>query len=333
MIPDYLTFIRFQDKKVIPFLYAVTLLLLAFYWKNIGYNVTQEDAWGISTLLSLILFKSLYELKHYWAYKCGIKNIDFSYFHGKSASRYEILLWNPVVINILCWVVFYLAVSSCVLLLTPVYAMLTLAIMSPLLIYLVFRFARDSYVKQMKHAVAKKLKYRTLHHYVCFNVFITFLISGLIVSPLHMHDDFSLSEGYFSARLMVAMLILCAIVLVMNLLFALPSRRYQFMGRLFLKEFDFSLSQTMPAPTLYEKPLWIRLFLLLIVESVWIVIVGVILTLAGWNITFVVYFLLCILPAASYFYLHVYWLWHNDFMTSCDMFFRCDGIEKKGGHW
>ncbi|MCU6669148.1 hypothetical protein M8013_10340 [Enterobacteriaceae bacterium H4N4] len=333
MIPDYLTFIRHQDKRVIPVMYLIVLMLLAFYWKNTGFDLTHEDALSISALLSLIVFKSIYELKQYWAYKCGIKNIDFSCFQGKVAWRYAEVLWHPVTLVIICWLLFLLIVSSCLQFLAPVYAMLSIALISPLLIYFVYMFARRNYVQLMKQAVAKSVRYRNLHAYVGFNVFITFLISGLIVSPLSSHDDFSLAEGYFSARLMIAMLILCAIVLAVNLLFTRPSRRYLFLGRLFLKEIDFTLSRSIPWPALYQKSLWVRLTLLLSVESSWIVLIGLCLTLTGWNINFDAYFLLCILPSVSYFYLHVYWLWHNDYMISCDMFFRCIDIENKGELW
>ncbi|STI68772.1 inner membrane protein [Escherichia coli] len=33
MIPDYLTFIRFQDKRSLIYIYAIGLILIGFYWK------------------------------------------------------------------------------------------------------------------------------------------------------------------------------------------------------------------------------------------------------------------------------------------------------------
>ncbi len=33
MIPDYLTFIRFQDKRNLIYIYAIGLILIGFYWK------------------------------------------------------------------------------------------------------------------------------------------------------------------------------------------------------------------------------------------------------------------------------------------------------------
>lgn len=36
MIPDYLTFIRRQDRSLLPYLYFLTTLLIAFYVKTEG---------------------------------------------------------------------------------------------------------------------------------------------------------------------------------------------------------------------------------------------------------------------------------------------------------
>lgn len=333
MIPDYCTFIRHQDKRLIPYLYLVTLILLGLYWKNSGYTLASNHAWSISAVLSLILFSFTSELKNYWAYKCVVRNIDCSFFDGKSASRYEILFSRPVVVLIFGWLLFYLLVKISLQFLLPTYALLCIALVSPFLSYLVYRWIRHSVMKHMSKAVAEKIKYRNLHRYLCANLVIIFMMSVLIVGPLRLHEDFSLSEGYFSARLMVAMLILCVIVLAINLVFIRPSRRYIFLGRLFMKEVDFTLSSTIPYSSLYNKPLWVRLIILLIIQSVWIVATSIILSLTGWTVYFEIFFVLCLLPSMGYFYLHVYWLWHNDFMMACDMYLRCDGIDKKNRLW
>lgn len=333
MIPEYLHFIRFQDKRIIPYLYFITLILLGFYWKNNGYSLAQSDAWAVSAVLTLILFGFIAELKHYWAYKCVMKSMDFSYFAGRTTSRIEIVVTHPLVACFASSVLFYLAIRSCLALLSPHSAALCIALISPLVIYLLFKGIRHSYVKQVGLMTARRIKYRNLHRYVSWNIAVTWLTSGLIVSPLRANSDFSLAEGVFSPRLMVAMLILCAIVLAINLCFVRPTRRYHFLARMFLKEIDFDLSPGNPLPSLHEKPLWARLALVLVVETVWILLVSLMLSLAGWRVCFEAYFILCVLPCAGYFYLHAYWLWHNDFMTSCDMFLRCDSLDKKSRFW
>lgn len=333
MIPDYFTYIRHQDKRLIPFLYLVTFILLGLYWKNSGYTVEQYHAWSLSAVLSLILFSFTWELKDYWAYKCVVRNIDLSCFSGKSASRYERILSQPAVVLILSWLLFWLVVKSSLLFLLPTYAMFCIAIVSPLLSYLLYRGIRCSVIKQLSHPGVDHLKYRSLHHYVCLNILIIFLMSVLIIGSLRLHEDFSLKDGFFSARLMVAMMILCAIVLIINLVFSRPSRRYILLGRLFIKEIDFNFSSAIPVRALNDKTLWLRLIILLIIECVWIIVCSITLSLTGWTLYFEAYFVLCILPSVGYLYLHVYWLWHNDFMMACDMYLRSEGIEEKNRFW
>lgn len=151
----------------------------------------------------------------------------------------------------------------------------------------------------------------------------TFLTSFVVVSPLVADDDFSLSNGFFSAKLIVAMLILCSAILMVNLIFAHPSRRYTFLGRLFQKEFDVNLVNTMVLPGIYRKPLWLRLFIFFTLQLFWIVAMSLLLKLLGWGIYFYAYLIVCMIPAIGYFYLHVYWRWHDDYMTACDMYLRC----------
>ncbi|WP_227522158.1 hypothetical protein [Klebsiella aerogenes] len=113
MIPDYLTFIRRQDRSLLPYLYFICILLIALYVKNRGYLLTQEDAFPVSAIFSLTMFSFVYELKGYRAYKYEIGNINFSWFQGKIASRFEVLLWHPLVATGCCFIVCYLAVKAC----------------------------------------------------------------------------------------------------------------------------------------------------------------------------------------------------------------------------
>lgn len=59
MIPDYLTFIRFQDKRNLIYIYAIGLILIGFYWKNAGFTFPSEDICVVSGILAwccIILF-------------------------------------------------------------------------------------------------------------------------------------------------------------------------------------------------------------------------------------------------------------------------------------
>lgn len=328
MIPDYLTFTRYQDKRVIIYVYLLTMFLLFLFWKNNGYSLQQSNAMNLSLILTLIMFSFIYELKNYWGYKCVMKNIDFSCFKGKTISSYEAVLWHPIVVAILFLLIFYLLIRNCLFYLSVVHSLLFILIVSPLCIYIVFKYARYSYVKRMKYFTARRLVWKNLHYYVCFNLCFTFFMNGLIVSPLATQADFSLADGFFSARLMIAMFILCVIVLFLDMIFIRPSKRYIFLGRLFLQEFDFQLSTSIPLPWLYNKMLWLRLVMLLIIQFFWIIFISVILAFSGLGVYFQLYFLFCGLPSLFYFYLHAYWHWHNDYMAACDMYMRCDRIER-----
>lgn len=323
MIPDYLTFIRRQDRSLLPYLYFLTTLLIAFYVKNRGYLLTVEDAFPVSAIFSLTMFSFVYELKGYWAYKYAIRNINFSWLQGKSYSRFEIILWQPLVATTCCLLSCYLVVTGFLLFFSTIVAMFCIAIFVPMIIYIMCWMARNCYVKQLQQATIYTLKYRNLHHYTCLNVTVTVLTSFADISPLIADDDFSLADGFFSPRLMVAMLILCSLILLVNLSFAHPSRRYTFLGRLLQKEFDVNLVNTMILPGINSKPLWLRLVIFFTLQVFWIVTVSLLLKLLGWEIYFYAYFILCMIPAIGYFYLHVYWKWHEDYMTACDMYLRC----------
>lgn len=56
MIPDYLTFIRFQDKRNLIYIYAIGLILIGFYWKNAGFTFPSEDIGVVSGILALVLY-------------------------------------------------------------------------------------------------------------------------------------------------------------------------------------------------------------------------------------------------------------------------------------
>ena len=60
------------------------------------------------------------------------------------------------------------------------------------------------------------------------------------------------------------------------------------------------VSQTASSTGL-TKPLWLRLVMLVGVECVWSAVIGVLLTLSGWQVWFEVYFLLCYLPCLVYY--------------------------------
>ena len=106
-----------------------------------------------------------------------------------------------------------------------------------------------------------------------------------------------------------------------------------FLGHLFLNEIDLYFSPSIPWRTLSEKPLWLRLVMLVGVECVWSAVIGVLLTLSGWQVWFEVYFLLCYLPCLVYYTLHTWWKWHTDFMMSSDMYLRWAEISREDTPW
>ncbi len=65
------------------------------------------------------------------------------------------------------------------------------------------------------------------------------------------------------------------------------------------------------------------------VECVWSAVIGVLLTLSGWQVWFEVYFLLCYLPCLVYYTLHTRGKWHTDFMMSSDMYLRWGGDQQR----
>jgi hypothetical protein len=333
MIPDYLTFIRIQDKRNLIFIYIATLILLGFYWKNAEFSFSERDIGFVSVIFALVLYNVIFDLKAYWAYKCVIKNVDFSYFKNKNNHKSEILLTQPFVAGGLALLLFSCIVQGLYILTPSVYVLIYLATLVPLIIFMFFRIIRHSYIKQMAISVVQNVKYKTLWRYVLLTACITTVINVLTISPLRYSEAFSLDGQFLTIESMIAFCILCAVVLTVNLIFMRFTKRYIFLGRLFLKEIDLSFSTTVPLPSFCVKPLWWRLFILLIIELLWILLVALITTLIGTNIWFEVYFLICYIPCFIYCFMHVWWQWHNDFMMSCDMYLRWGELCKQTVLW
>lgn len=333
MIPDYLTFIRYQDNRFIPSLYFIFLILPGFYWVNNGYQLTEHDAGLISGILAITLFHLIYDLKAYWAYKCVMKNIDFSFFHGKTCSRTEVLVSHPLTVSILSVLVFWSVIKYTLMLSEGVYGILGLYILLPFSVYWVFRWLRGSYIKQVGRTLPDTLTYPSLFRYSGFYILSGMFLNVLTVSPLKSNPDFSMSEGLLTPKLVLAMLTLSVIILMMNLMFSRLSKRYVLLGKLFLKEIDFYFSSSIPCGSFYAKPILLRMIIYLIVQFIWILFIGVLLTLSGLNLLFEIYFILCFLPSVGYYWLSVYWLWHHDFLAACDMYFRWGEITKRSHFW
>ncbi|KFK94359.1 MULTISPECIES: hypothetical protein [unclassified Serratia (in: enterobacteria)] len=329
MIPNYLTFIRFQDRRTVPFFYLLLFIVLGFYWRNNGYSVTHHDAWLISAILAITLFNIIYDLKAYWAYSYVIGRVDIDRFSGKTCLKFEAFLSRPIVISTMSVLVFWLIVKLSLLLPSALYSVLCLFLISPLFIYCVYRSVRPIYIKQVINAVPSVVKYSSLYRYVSDYILLSTAINLLSISPLKTNPDFSLSNGFFSAKLMIAMLILCAIVLAVNLIFVYLSKRYIFLGRMFLKEVDFNFSPALPFNSLYRIPFMVRMLFLSVIQFGWIAFVSIILALLNLAVPFEVYFSFCLLPLMGYCFLHVYWHWHNEFLMSCDMCFRYEEFKKR----
>ena len=84
MIPDYLTFIRFQDKRNLIYIYDIGLILIGFYWKNAGFTFPSEDIGVVSGILALVLYNFIFDLK-----RTGLINASrrISIFRGLRKSR------------------------------------------------------------------------------------------------------------------------------------------------------------------------------------------------------------------------------------------------------
>lgn len=333
MIPDYLTFIRFQDKRNILFFYIVTLVLLGFYWRNADFTLSLHDAGFIGGICALVFYNVIFDLKAYWAYKCVIKNIDFSYFKGRECGPKEKLFSSPVIAGSLSFFIFLLFCAALIMLIAPAGAAIALVVSIPPVIYALFFVARHSYLKQMPTSVVEKVHYKNLSQYLLLSVVASAVLSLLTIIPLRDKAQFDLYGSYFTLKSIITMCILCAVVLAVNLLFLCFTKRYVFLGRLFLNEINLFFSPALPLRALHAKPLWQRLILLSLVEFFWVTFLGLVMMLSDIKIWFEVWFLLCYAPCLIYYYYHAYWRWHNDFMMSCDMYLRWDEIKKKSGLW
>ncbi len=328
MIPDYLTFIRFQDKRNLIYIYAIGLILIGFYWKNAGFTFPSEDIGVVSGILALVLYNFIFDLKAYWAYKCVTKNIDFSWFKKKQNHKIELFLTQPLVAGFLSLIMLSAMSWGLYQLLPSLYALFLISLLGPLVIFLLFRMIRTSYVKQVAISVAKKVKYKSLTRYVLLSVCISTVVNLLTISPLRNSDSFVTEGQWLTFKSIIALLILCGVVLAINLFFLRFSKRYAFLGRLFLQEIDLFFSSENALSTFFAKPLWLRLFILLVIEMMWITLVSVLATLVEWRIWFEAYFLLCYVPCLIYYFFHCRCLWHNDFMMACDMYFRWGHFNK-----
>lgn len=194
MIPDYLTFIRFQDKRNLIYIYAIGLILIGFYWKNAGFTFPSEDIGVVSGILALVLYNFIFDLKAYWAYKCVTKNIDFSWFKKKQNHKIELFLTQPLVAGFLSLIMLSAMSWGLYQLLPSLYALFLISLLGPLVIFLLFRMIRTSYVKQVAISVAKKVKYKSLTRYVLLSVCISTVVNLLTISPLRNSDSF-VTEG------------------------------------------------------------------------------------------------------------------------------------------
>lgn len=333
MIPDYFTFIRYQDKRTLPVIYLVTLTLLGFYWKNSGFSLSVKDIGCVSAILALILYAFIADLRAYWAYKIVVKNVDLSCFVDQDPKRADRVIYAPLVVVPFAMLLAGGLTGAVLLLTPPAIALTVLAVTAPLLIWGLFALLRPRYIRQVFVAPRDTLRYRRLSHYLALPVLMSLLMTLLTIAPLRHREAFDLYGHYFTLKAIITMLVLCAVVLAINLLSLRFTRRYIFLGHLFMNEIDLLFSSATPLRTLYEKPLWLRLLLLLAVEFVWLALTGLIATLLGWNLWFEVYFLLCYLPCLAYYALHAWWKWHNDFMMSCDMYLRWGEISRQNALW
>ena len=304
MIPDYLTFIRFQDKRSLIYIYAIGLILIGFYWKNAGFTFPSEDIGVVSGILALVLYNFIFDLKAYWAYKCVTKNIDFSWFKKKQNHKIELFLTQPLVAGFLSLIMLSAMSWGLYQFRPSLYALFLISLLGPLVIFLLFRMIRTSYVKQVAISVAKKVKYKSLTRYVLLSVCISTVVNLLTISPLRNSDSFVIEGQWLTFKSIIALLILCGVVLAINLFFLRFSRRYAFLGRLFLQEIDLFFSSENALSTFFAKPLWLRLFILLVIEMMWITLVSVLATLVEWRIWFEAYFLLCYVPCLIYYFFY-----------------------------
>ncbi|WP_392565882.1 hypothetical protein RHO15_10020 [Utexia brackfieldae] len=331
MIPDYFTFIRFHDKRMQLMVSLIVLLVFGFYWKNSTFSITANDSGLIGGILALLLFNFIYELQAYWAYSWGVGRVDVNDFGGQRFSTIAIFLSRPEIVSLFSFGIFWIIVKGCLTLLSGAYSLVSLLILSLCYILLIIRFLRRIYIRQMLVSISCSPRFKSMSQYVAYSLFFIIMLNILSVIPLKYQPAFSLEQGFTSPQLIIAMWILCMIVQAINQFFSLSSKRYIFLGRVFLKEIDLLFSQSVPWPTMYAKSMISRMVLLLIVELFWIILVSVLLHVFNVIFNFEGYFILCFLPCIGYHFLHLYWRWHSDFLMACDMYLRFDECQKRGG--
>ncbi len=121
--------------------------------------------------------------------------------------------------------------------LPSLYALFLISLLGPLVIFLLFRMIRTSYVKQVAISVAKKVKYKSLTRYVLLSVCISTVVNLLTISPLRNSDSFVIEGQWLNVwKPTIALLILCGVVLAINLFFLRFSRRYAFLAGFFCRK-------------------------------------------------------------------------------------------------
>lgn len=105
------------------------------------------------------------------------------------------------------------------LLLPSLYALFLISLLGPLVIFLLFRMIRTSYVKQVAISVAKKVKYKSLTRYVLLWCASQRLLTCLLSA--HCNDSFVTEGQWLTFKSIIALLILCGVVLAINLFSAL----------------------------------------------------------------------------------------------------------------
>ncbi len=333
MIPDYLRFIRFQDRMILLFIYLITLLLLGFYWKNTNFTFTSDDVWFISGVFAVVFHNFIFDLKAYWAYKCVVKNIDLSFFKGKTNKKFEMVMFKPLVAGTIALFIFGAFSSALFLIASPGTVLIILAIFVPLMIWGMFAIVRNGYVKQVAISFVQKVRWTSLTRYMLPAILLSIVMNLLTIGPLRNSKQFDFDGQYFTPEAIITMSVLCGIVFTIGLLSLLVSKRYVFLGHLFLNEINLSFSTPIPWRSLQAKPQWLQLAMLLVTGVIWVTLVGFIFTLTGWQVWFEIYFLLCYLPFFSYYVMRCYWKWHTDFMMACDMYVRWGEIGKQTRLW
>lgn len=184
------------------------------------------------------------------------------------------------------------------------YALFLISLFGLLVIFLLFRMIRISYVKQVVILVVKKVKYKSLIRYVLFLVCILMVVNLFIISSLRNSDFFVIEGQWLMFKLIIVLFIFCGVVLVINLFFLRFFKWYVFLGRFFLQEIDLFFFSENVLLIFFVKSFWFRLFILLVIEVMWITLVLVLVTFVEWWIWFEVYFLFCYVLCLIYYFFY-----------------------------